>query len=303
MCPPISASLPTYCGHVAIVGRPNVGKSTALNQLIKQKISITSRKPQTTRHRVIGVSTEGCYQTIYVDTPGIQSAPINAMNRYMNKTAMGAVEGVDLLVYMTEALQWTAVDDAVFKAVQDKTKPVIIVANKIDRVKDKEQLLPYLDMLHDKVDVEAIIPTSARSEKTLRPLKRHIERLLPQSVFCYPKTQITDQSDHRLAAEFIREKLIKRLGKELPYSTMVAVDSFKKSKAIIHINATIWVASKGQKSIVIGKGGGRLKAAGEEARKDLQRLFKCRVFLSTWVKVKIRWHNNESAMRRLGFYI
>jgi len=215
-----------YCGYATILGRPNVGKSTLLNNLIGQKISITSRKPQTTRRHIIGVNTGDNYQIIYIDTPGMQDSPINAINRYMNKEASNAIAGIDLLIYMVEALKWTALDEHVLELIKNQSAPIILVVNKIDKVKDKEPILPYLKELSEKMNFKEIIPLSALSRNSLRPLEQCIKDLLPEGPFQYPDDQVTDKTQRFFAAEFIREKLIKRLGDELPYSLTVTIDSF-----------------------------------------------------------------------------
>ena len=291
----------TYCGYVTILGRPNVGKSTLLNNLIGQKLSITSRKPQTTRRHTIGVNTVKNHQIIYIDTPGLQDSPINAMNRYMNREATNALAGIDVLVFMVAALKWTELDEYILGLIKDKTAPVILAVNKMDKIKDKETMLPFLKELAGKMSFQEIIPVSALSRKSLRPLEKSIKELLPTGTFQYPDDQITDKSQRYFAAEFIREKLIKRLGEELPYTTTVTIDSFAEKKKIIHIDAIIWVATKGQKTIVIGQKGAGLKAIGEQARKDMERMFENKVFLRTWVKVKDKWMDNELAIKQLGF--
>ena len=291
----------TYCGYVTIIGRPNVGKSTLLNNLIGQKISITSRKPQTTRWHTIGVNTDEKYQIIYIDTPGVQDSPVNAINRHMNKEAVNAIAGIDLLIYMVEALKWTAPDEYVLKLIQNQAVPIILVVNKIDKVKDKEPILPYLKELSEKMNFKEIIPLCALSRNSLRPLEQCIKDLLPEGQFQYPHDQVTDKSQRFFAAEFIREKLIKRLGDELPYSLTVTIDSFVEKEKITHIDAIIWVATRGQKAIVIGQQGEGLKAVGSQARRDMERMFDCKVFLRTWVKVKDKWMDNELAMKQLGF--
>jgi len=296
-----SQNVRMHCGYVSIIGRPNVGKSTLLNNLIGQKISITSRKPQTTRRHIIGVNTDDNYQIIYIDTPGMQDSPANAINRYMNKEASNAIAGIDLLIYMVEALKWTALDEHVLKLIKDQTVPIILVVNKIDKVKDKEPILPYLKELSEKMNFKEIIPISALSRNSLRPLEQCIKGLLAEGPFQYPDDQVTDQPQRFFAAEFIREKLIKRLGDELPYSLTVTIDSFVEKEKIIHIDAIIWVATQGQKAIVIGQQGEGLKVVGSQARRDMERMFDCKVFLRTWVKVKDKWMDNELAIKQLGF--
>jgi len=296
-----SQNVRMHCGYVSIIGRSNVGKSTLLNNLIGQKISITSRKPQTTRRHIIGVNTDDNYQIIYIDTPGMQDSPANAINRYMNKEASNAIAGIDLLIYMVEALKWTALDEHVLKLIKDQTVPIILVVNKIDKVKDKEPILPYLKELSEKMNFKEIIPISALSRNSLRPLEQCIKGLLAEGPFQYPDDQVTDQPQRFFAAEFIREKLIKRLGDELPYSLTVTIDSFVEKEKIIHIDAIIWVATQGQKAIVIGQQGEGLKVVGSQARRDMERMFDCKVFLRTWVKVKDKWMDNELAIKQLGF--
>lgn len=290
-----------YCGYVTIFGRPNVGKSTLLNNLIDQKLSITSRKPQTTRCHMIGINTEECHQIIYIDTPGMQDSPKNAINRYMNKQAINALAGIDLLIYMVEALRWTSLDEYVLNLIKHSTFPVILAINKMDKIKDKESILSFLEKLSGKMNFKEIIPVSALSRKSIHPLEKCIKKLLPEGEFQYPVEQVTDKSQRYFAAEFIREKLTKRLGEELPYSTTVTIDSFVEKENIIHIDAIIWVANKGQKTIVIGQHDKGLKAVGIQARKDMEYMFERKVFLRTWVKVKDKWMDNELAIRQLGF--
>lgn len=296
-----SQNVRMHCGYVTIIGRSNVGKSTLLNNLVGQKISITSRKPQTTRRHIIGVNTDDNYQIIYIDTPGMQDSPANAINRYMNKEASSAIAGIDLLIYMIEALKWTALDEHVLKLIKNQTVPIILVVNKIDKVKDKKPILPYLKKLSGKMNFKEIIPISALSRNSLRPLEQCIKDLLPECPFQYPDDQVTDKTQCFFAAEFVREKLIKRLGDELPYSLTVTIDSFVEKEKIIHIDAIIWVATQGQKAIVIGQQGEGLKAVGSQARRDMERMFDCKVFLRTWVKVKDKWMDNERAIKQLGF--
>ena len=296
-----SQNVQMHCGYVTIIGRPNVGKSTLLNNLIGQKLSITSRKPQTTRRHIIGVDTDDSYQIIYIDTPGMQDSPANAINRYMNKEASNAIAGIDLLIYMVEVLKWTALDEHVLKLIKNQTVPIILVVNKIDKIKDKEPILPYLKELSEKMSFKEIIPLSALSRNSLGPLEQCIKDLLPEGPFQYPDDQVTDKTQHYFAAEFIREKLIKRLGDELPYSLTVTIESFVEKEKIIHIDAIIWVATQGQKAIVIGQQGEGLKAVGTQARRDMERMFDCKVFLKAWVKVKDKWIDNELAIKQLGF--
>lgn len=289
-----------YCGYIAILGRTNVGKSTLLNNLIGQKISITSRKPQTTRHRLLGINTDDNYQMIYVDTPGMQDAPKDTMGKSMNKETKNAIAGIDLLIYMVEILKWTDLDEHLLKMIKYQTTPVILVINKIDRVKDKELMLPYLQKISEKKNFVAIIPVSALSRKSLLPLKKCIKNILPAREFQYDSDQITDKNKSYFAAEFIREKLIKRLGAELPYSTTVTIDSFSKKGNIFYIDAIVWVTKKNQKSIVIGKKGLVLKAIGGQARKEMEIMFNDRVWLNIWVKVKEKCGHDQLSIGQLG---
>jgi GTP-binding protein Era len=290
-----------YCGYVAIIGRPNVGKSTLLNHLLGQKLSITSRKPQTTRHRLLGIKTEGNTQIIYVDTPGLHQGQHNAMNRYLNRAATSSLEGVDIIVWLVEALQWTGEDSYVLEALAQSAVPVILGVNKIDKVSDKNALLPYLQEVATKRDFAEVFPISARKGQNLVELEAKITRLLPINTFLFPEDQFTDRTERFLAAEIVREKLVRRLGAELPYRLTVQVEHFSGEKNLIHISAIIWVERKGQKPIVIGKKGQMLKAVGEEARKDMEMMLGCKVFLQLWVKIKQGWCDDERALRQLGY--
>jgi len=290
-----------HSGYVAIVGRPNVGKSTLLNHLLGQKLSITSRKPQTTRHRLLGIKTDGNTQIIYVDTPGLHRHQHNAMNRYLNRAATNSMEGVNVIVWLVEALQWTEEDTYVSKTLVQTEVPVILGANKIDKVSDKTALLPYLQEVATKRDFTDIFPISAHKGQNLVELEAKIISLLPISTPLFPEDQITDRSERFLCAEIVREKLVRRLGAELPYRLTVQIEHFESRKDLISISALIWVERQGQKAIVIGKKGLMLKAVGEEARKDMETMLECKVFLQLWVKVKEGWCDNERALRQLGY--
>lgn len=290
------------CGYVAIVGRPNVGKSTLLNHLIGQKISITSRKPQTTRHRTLGILTEDDYQAVFVDTPGIHGDEKRAINRYMNRAATSGLADVDLVIFIIDGLQWTEDDQLVLDKLTDINKPVVLWVNKVDKITDKETLLPLLGSLSERHDFTEVIPGSALKQTNLEPLIECIKKHLPESEFIFPEDAITDRSVRFMAAESIREKLIRQLGEELPYALVVEIESFKTDeKGIVHIAAVIYVERAGQKSIVIGKGGKRLKQVGKDARLDLEKLLDTKVFLQLWVKVKDGWADDERALRSLGF--
>lgn len=290
-----------HCGYAAIVGRPNVGKSTLLNHLLGQKLSITSRKPQTTRHRLLGIKTEGNTQIIFVDTPGLHQRKHSAMNRHLNRAATRSMEGVDVIVWLVEALQWTEEDTYVLNALAQTSVPVILGINKIDKLSDKNALLPYLPTVATRRDFAEIFPLSARKGDNLAELEAKISQLLPQRPLLFPADQITDRSERFLAAEMVREKLVRRLGAELPYRLTVQIEHFDSQPNLTRISALVWVERPGQKAIVIGAKGAMLKAVGEEARKDMEIMLGCKVFLQLWVKVKQGWCDDERALRQLGF--
>ncbi len=290
-----------YCGYVAIIGRPNVGKSTLLNHLLGQKLSITSRKPQTTRHRLLGIKTVGNTQTIYVDTPGLHQRKYNAMNRYLNRAATSSLDGVDVIVWLVEALVWTEEDSLVLSALLQTTVPVILAINKVDKVHDKNKLLPYLEMLASKRDFAELFSISALNGQNLLEMEAKITKLLPIGTAIFPEDQITDRTERFLAAEIIREKLVRRLAAELPYQLTVQIEHFSSEKNLTNISAIIWVERQTQKAIVIGKKGKVLKIVGEEARKDIEIMLNCKVFLQLWVKVKQGWCDDERSLRQLGY--
>ena len=290
-----------YCGYVAIIGRPNVGKSTLLNHLLGQKLSITSRKPQTTRHRLLGIKTVGNTQTIYVDTPGLHQRKYNAMNRYLNRAATSSLDGVDVIVWLVEALVWTEEDSLVLSALLQTTVPVILAINKVDKVHDKNKLLPYLEKLASKRDFAELFSISALNGQNLLEMEAKITKLLPIGTAIFPKDQITDRTERFLAAEIIREKLVRRLAAELPYQLTVQIEHFSSEKNLTNISAIIWVERQTQKAIVIGKKGKVLKIVGEEARKDIEIMLNCKVFLQLWVKVKQGWCDDERSLRQLGY--
>jgi len=289
------------CGYIALVGRPNVGKSTLLNRILGQKISITSRRPQTTRHRVLGIKSQPTAQLIYVDTPGIHDFSGRAMNRHMNRTASSVLQDVDVVVFLVDGLHWTADDDLVLKKLGQITSPVILAVNKIDLLGNREELLPRLQTLSEKYRFLHIIPISAGKGDNVEELEAAIERLLPQAPPLFPEDQVTDRSVRFLAAELVREKLFRKLGKELPYGLTVEIEQFKSDTNITHIHALIWVERKSQKYIVIGKQGRMLKEVGIEARRDIEALIDGKVNLKLWVKVKEGWADDERALHSLGY--
>ncbi len=291
----------TRCGFVAIVGRPNVGKSTLLNHLVGQKVSITSSKPQTTRHRVIGIKTTGGAQAVYVDTPGLHGGKGRAIDRAMSRAALGALQEVDLVVFVVEALRWNKDDALVADRLRDLHVPVIVAVNKVDRVQRKEDLLPYLAELGTRGSFAEVIPVSARAGLQLDVLEREVGRRLPESAPLFSEDQVTDRSERFLAGEIIREKLMRRLGQEVPYRLTVEIERFSEEGATTTIDAVIWVEKPGQKAIVIGAEGKMLKAVGSEARADIERMLEKRVHLGLWVKVREGWSDDDRALRQLGY--
>ena len=289
------------CGYVGLVGRPNVGKSTLLNRILGQKISITSRRPQTTRHRVLGIKTLETAQLIYVDTPGIHDYSGRAMNRHMNRTASSALLDVDVVVFLVDGLKWTQDDDLVLEKLASVDCPVILAVNKIDLLANRDELLPRLQELSGKYTFKQIIPVSATKGDNVTALESAVETLLPQAPAMFPEDQVTDRSVRFLAAELVREKLFRKLGRELPYGLTVEIESFKSEPGIAHIHALIWVERMSQKKIVIGKQGRLLKEVGIEARKDIEALIEGKVNLKLWVKVKEGWADDERALRSLGY--
>lgn len=288
-------------GYISIVGRPNVGKSTLLNHLLEQKLSITSRKPQTTRHNIIGIKTVENTQFVYVDTPGMHKGGKKAMNRYLNRAANTAMQDVNVIVFVIEALHWTDEDQAVLEKIEQTGVPVILAVNKIDQLDDKGNLLPFIGEISAKMEFTDIVPLSALKGKNLEAMEASVRKLLPVCEPFYPEDQITDRSERFLASEIVREKLMRRLGQELPYGISVEIESFVEEGRMYRIHAVIWVERKGQKIIVIGKGGSMLKSIGKDARIDMERLFDAKVFLELWVKVKEGWSDDERALRSLGY--
>jgi GTPase len=289
------------CGYVAIVGRPNVGKSTLLNRILGEKLSITSRKPQTTRVHLLGIKSGGNYQAIYIDTPGLQRQPRRMFNRYMNKEAASALADVNVVIQVIEALIWTDIDGYVNDLAVNIKAPAVLVINKIDRIKRKEALLPFIKKISHERSFAEIIPLSARTGRNVDVLERHIIDLLPPGPPLFPVNQITDRNERFFAAEYIREKLTRRLRDELPYNISVTIDQFREQRGILNISATVWVASTGQKAIVIGREGEVLKKIGEQARKDMEGMFGNKVYLQTWVKIKEKWTTNKEFIRQLGY--
>ena len=290
------------CGLIAIVGRPNVGKSTLLNSLLGQKVSITSRKPKTTRHRILGILTEENNQAVLVDTPGLHSEEKRAINRLMNRAASSSIAEVELVVFLVEGTRWTADDELVLTKIKRSDARCILVVNKIDNIQDKDELLPHLQVLGEKHNFSDIVPISAVKGHNVDTIRKLCIDSLPEGDFWFPEDYVTDRSGRFMASEIVREKLIRFTGDELPYSTTVEIEQFKvDDKGIIHINALILVERSSQKRMVIGNKGERLKTIGQEARRDMEALFEQKVFLETWVKVKSGWADDERALRSLGY--
>lgn len=290
----------THCGYIAIIGRPNVGKSTLLNRLLSRKISITSHKPQTTRHRILGIKTQKNIQAIYVDTPGMHTNTKRALNRFMNRAAKSAIHDVDIIIFMVDARRWTEEDALILDELKSVTSPIVLVLNKVDLMADKTKLLPMIDMLSKKLNFAEIIPLSVRKGTNVDVLEHFVWTHLPEGVHLFSQDQVTDQTDAFLVAEVIREKITRLAHQEVPYSVAVTVESMRIEKKILHIDAIIWVERKGQKVIIVGKKGEKLKEIGSLSRHDLERLFDCKVFLSLWVKVKAGWTGNENMLSSLG---
>jgi GTPase len=291
----------TRCGYVAIVGRPNVGKSTLLNHMLGQKISITSRKPQTTRNNVVGIKTEGSVQIIFVDTPGLHLGQQKAINRYMNRAASTAMKDVDVVIFMVDRFIWTEEDEAVAKQLNFVSSPIILAVNKVDQIDDKEALLPHLQKLTEKLNVAEIIPLSALRDINLDRLEALLVERLPAAVHLYPEDQITDRSSRFMAAEIVREKITRQLGDELPYQMAVEIEEFKQEGNLLTISALILVERDGQKKILIGDKGERIKLVGQQARMDMEKLFDTKIMLKLWVKVKSGWSDDERAIKSLGY--
>jgi GTP-binding protein Era len=289
------------CGFAALIGRPNVGKSTLMNHLLKQKISITSRKPQTTRHRIVGINTTEAGQIVYLDTPGMHSSDKRALNRYLNRTADTTLLGVDVVVWLIDGLAFQDYDEVIFKKLEQAGLPVILAVNKVDRIKDKEQILAFFAEAQHRFPFKHLVPISALKNTNLEDLENAIFELLPEGGLIYPEDQITDRPERFLCAEIIREKLTRRLGDELPYALTVEIELFQEKPGITKIYAVIWVERAAQKTIVIGKDGELLKKVGMDARLDIEKLLERKVYLQLWVKIKKGWSDNERALQSLGF--
>ncbi len=289
-------------GYVAIIGRPNVGKSTLINRVLGQKLCITSRRPQTTRHRILGIKTSEQSQLIYVDTPGLHIDDKRAMNRYMNRAAASSINDVDVILFVVDGMNWTDEDERVLERLKEDAKaPVILVINKMDKLEDKEVMLPHIEQLSNKFDFSNVLPISARKGMNIEQLETEITTLMPEGELIFPEDQFTDRSSRFLAAELVREQLFRHLGQELPYSITVEIEQFDDEEKLYRIGAVIYVERDGQKSIVIGKKGELLKSVGKGARIEMQNLFGRKVFLRLWVKVREGWGDNERMLKNLGY--
>ncbi|MBT8419309.1 MAG: GTPase Era [Gammaproteobacteria bacterium] len=284
-------------GYVSIIGRPNVGKSTLLNKILGQKLSITSRKPQTTRHRILGIKTTKSCQTIWLDTPGLNFHSKRTINRYMNRTATGAIAGVDLVIFVVEAKTWTDSDESVRDRLAKIDTPVILVINKIDKVGEKKQLLPFLDKVAREGNYKEVIPLSAQRGDNVALLENLVAESLPEGEALFPEDQITDRSERFFASELIREKLTRNLGQELPYRLTVQIEQWSEQPTLLNIDAVIWVEREGQKAIVIGKQGKMLKLIGTQAREEMETFFGKKVFLRLWTKIRAGWSEDDAALR------
>ncbi|GAB3365346.1 GTPase Era [Lysobacter sp. P5_B9] len=298
---------PTHrAGHVAVIGRPNVGKSTLVNALVGAKVSIVSPRPQTTRHRLLGIATFPEGQLLLVDTPGIHREQKRAMNRLMNRAARGALEGVDVALLVVRAGQWDDEDTLAYDALKNAGLPVILVVNQVDRITDKTKLLPYLAKVSDGRDFAGVHPVSALKRSGLEALTKTVLSQLPEQPPLYAEDEITDKSQRFLAGELVREQLMRQLGEELPYATTVEIERFVEEPSpkgvLLRIGAVIWVERDGQKLIVIGKGGERLREIGMKSRLQMERLFGSKVFLETWVRVREGWSDDEAALRAFGYH-
>ncbi len=292
----------TQCGMIAIVGRPNVGKSTILNRILGQKVSITSRKPQTTRHRIMGIDTQDNKQAVYVDTPGLHIEEKRAINRLMNKAASSSLADVSLVLFVVEGTRWTEDDEMVLEKIKQSGRKCWLIVNKIDKVSEQGDLLDTLSELNKKHEFAHLLPISAKQGKQIENLRQLIFSQLPESEFIFPEDYVTDRSSRFMAAEIIREKLMRFTGDELPYSTTVEIEQFKlTASGVYHIHGLILVERPSQKPMVIGKNGAHIKTMGAEARKDMEQLFDNKVFLELWVKVKSGWADDERALRSLGY--
>ncbi|KTD48843.1 GTP-binding protein Era [Legionella rubrilucens] len=291
----------SYCGYIALVGRPNVGKSTLLNRILQQKLSITSRKPQTTRHSILGIQTEGEYQYVYVDTPGIHQGAKKAMNRLMNKTAHSVLRDVDVAVMVVDGTHWKDEDEHVLTLIRQAKVPCILAVNKVDKIADKDQLLPWMEQISQHYAFASIIPLSAKTGVQVEQLQQALKAFLPEGPHLFDDDQFTDRPIKFLCAELVREKIFRLCGQELPYSTTVDIESYKDEGNVVRIHALILVEKDNHKRIIIGEKGQKLKEIATAARLDMEKLLGKKVFLQCWCKVKSGWADDERILKQLGY--
>ena len=294
-------SLRYRSGLVTLIGRPNVGKSTLLNRLVNSKISIISPRPQTTRHRILGIKTGKHTQAVYIDTPGLRAGETKQINRYMGRVSRGSVAGVDCIVLIITAQGWRPEDRPALSLVHNQPCPVILAINKIDKLRDKSKLLPLIEQSMKKMDFAAVIPISAKTGVNIVDLENAIGTHLPVQPPIYPPDQLTDRGERFLAAELVREQVFRSFGQEVPYAAAVEVEQFQRTKDLVRVNAVIWVEKAGQKAILIGKKGASLKLIGQRARLAMQELLDSKVHLELWVKVRKGWSDNARALHSLGY--
>lgn len=292
---------PHRSGLVTLIGRPNVGKSTLVNRLVGAKVSITSRRPQTTRHRILGIKTDKDSQIVYVDTPGLHATRASGIDRYMGRITSGSVDGVDLVALVVSADGWRTEDDPALALAKASQAPAILVVNKVDLLDDRAQLLPLIESSASKASFADIVPVSARTRSNLDELERAIAKHLPEQPPIYPTDQLTDRSERFLAGELVREQVFNAYGQEVPYASTVQIEQFKRTKGKLRVDAVIWVEKDGQKAILIGKNGARLKEVGTRARRAMETFFGGHVYLGLWVKVREGWSDDETALRRFGY--
>lgn len=291
----------SYCGYIALIGRPNVGKSTLLNRILQQKVSITSKKPQTTRHSILGIHTQDAWQFVYVDTPGIHQDSQKMINRMMNKTAIRTLREVDVIVFMIDGTHWTEEDIYILNLIKESEKPCILVLNKVDKIADKSVLLPDMAHLSEMYPFKAVIPLSAKKGTQVDTLERELQDLLPEGPHLFEDDQLTDRPTKFLCAELLREKVFRLCGQELPYSVNVEIESYKEEENLVRIHALILVDKENHKRMIIGDKGQKMKIMASSARQDMEALLGKKVFLQCWCKVKSGWADDERMLKQLGY--
>lgn len=291
----------SYCGYIALIGRPNVGKSTLMNCILGEKLSITSRKPQTTRHRILGILSEEDYQYIFIDTPGIHQSKLKKINSMMNRSAISTLKEVELIVFIVEGTRWTEEDEQVLQLIKRSRRPCVLVINKIDKIKDKATLLPLIEAYNQRHNFDSIIPVSAKTGLQVDKLKAIIKPYMPEGPHLYDADQFTDRPVKFLCAELLREKIFRYCGQELPYSASVEIESFVEEGNLIRIHALIIVEKENHKRMIIGDEGAKLKEMATAARVDMEKMLGSKVFLKCWCKVKPGWADNKHVLKQLGY--